>query len=66
MQCPAGKIPWRRTNQGPMPLLVPGGALEHMARRYPDLWIEILPPEIPLSGRALMPADLDRAAKKAD
>jgi hypothetical protein len=58
MKCPAGLEPWRECKEGPMPLLVPAPQLESWRRRMPGLWIEILPPEIKLSGQALMPADL--------
>jgi hypothetical protein len=56
--CPPGLDPWRETIEGPMPLLVPEPQLASWRAKYPKLWIEILPPDIPLSGRALMPADL--------
>lgn len=41
-----------------MPMLVPAEALEGMRRRYPKIWIELLPAEILLLGQTLMLSDV--------
>lgn len=55
---PADRKPWRDTPAGAMPMLVPIVALEHMRKRYPEIWMEELPAGIRLLGRALTLADL--------
>jgi hypothetical protein len=57
MNCPPDRKAWRETAEGSMPLLVPLVALEHMRKRFPEIWMEELPAGIPLLGRALTLAD---------
>lgn len=67
IRCPAGFEPWRETTEGPMPLLVPSEQLAEAQTKYPKLWIDVLPPDILLTGQAIMPSDLwpDRYPSRA-
>jgi hypothetical protein len=58
IRCPAGLEPWRDTEEGPMPLLVPAEQLARWQTKHPKLWIDVLPADIVLTGNALMPSDL--------
>jgi len=59
---PPGKVAFRHTPDGPMPLLVPEAMVVHMRERFPAIWVEPIP-DMPLTGRPITLAESKDAAR---